>query len=73
MNIEIMIAIRRMSGLDQDRFASKIGISVSLLEKVESGVLPLSERTASKIIHAFQLSERDIIDLSEMVEQLKEK
>lgn len=71
MSVEIMRAIRRMSNLDQEQFADKIGVSLSLLGKIEIGNAPLTKRTVSKIVHAFGLTEQDIVDLENMVEYLK--
>ena len=73
MNVEVIKTIRRMSNLDQIEFSEKVGISFSLVGKIESGNASLTKRTVSKIMHAFRLTEQDIADLESVVEHLKKE
>ncbi|MBE1554876.1 helix-turn-helix domain-containing protein [Sporosarcina limicola] len=73
MNVKTMRAIRQLGNLDQIEFAEKVGVSKSLLQKIETGNALLTKRTASKIMYAFRLTEKDIKELADMIEHLKEK
>lgn len=45
--------LRSTLGLSAQRFADKIGVSLSLIKKLETGVMPLTNITARKICYEF--------------------
>ncbi|WHY93751.1 helix-turn-helix transcriptional regulator [Neobacillus cucumis] len=52
MNGSIIALLRYQTGLNQQQFAVKVGLSLSVLSKVEAGFLPVSRRTKMKIYQA---------------------
>jgi transcriptional regulator with XRE-family HTH domain len=45
LNGTIIALLRYQTGLSQQEFAEKVGLSFSVLSKVEAGFLPVSKRT----------------------------
>lgn len=66
MNGSIIALLRYQTGLSQQEFADKVGLSLSVLSKVEAGFLPVSKRTKVKIYKVCQIDD----DFMELVKKM---
>lgn len=56
--IDRIIKIRKQSGLSQEKFAQKIGLSRNFINQVESGKKNVSDRTISDICREFNINDK---------------
>ena len=71
-------AVRLATGLNQEDFAKEVGVSTSVISKVETEVIPTTDNLTSKIAQRFSFDEsyfigNDKIDLSHLKEAVKRK
>lgn len=57
MNGKTLQILRYRTNLTQKEFAEKLGISESLLAKIEAGINPISTRVKTKILSACEIDE----------------
>jgi transcriptional regulator with XRE-family HTH domain len=57
LNGSIIALLRYQTGLSQQQFSEKVGLSLSVLSKVEAGFLPVSKRTKMKIYQTCKLDD----------------
>ena len=55
--IKRIIKIREDNGLNQEKFAEKIGLSRNFINQVENGKKNISDRTISDICRLFNVNE----------------
>jgi transcriptional regulator with XRE-family HTH domain len=58
VNGSIIALLRYYTGLNQQQFADKVGLSLSVLSKVEAGFLPVSRRTKAQIYKTCQIDDQ---------------
>jgi transcriptional regulator with XRE-family HTH domain len=63
MDFDNLEQFRRKKGLDQSSFAQLIGVSKSLISKIENGRRKLTEKLIERIIIIFSLNKREQISL----------
>ncbi|OHX42353.1 helix-turn-helix domain-containing protein [Cytobacillus oceanisediminis] len=57
MNGKTLQILRYRTNLTQKEFSEKLGISESLLAKIEAGINPISTRVKTKILSACEIDE----------------
>ncbi|GMN97980.1 hypothetical protein PthstB1num2_00200 [Parageobacillus thermoglucosidasius] len=64
--------IRRLHEMTRAQFADRVGLSVSLIKKLERGERNITERSRRKIMQAFGLTTAQLEKLNETIKEMIE-
>jgi len=73
MDRRLLKIIRIVNDWKQPYFAGLLGVSRSLVEKVEGGSLPVTEHTAHRIYSLLNIDEQEIESLEHLIGNLTHK
>ncbi len=70
MDKDIFIFIRTSNQLSRSKFAEKIGVSTTLVSRIEGGERRLTERVKGRVMAAFGLTEEKVVALKVLINEI---
>lgn len=70
MDKEIFIFIRTSNQLSRAKFAKAIGVSTSLITRIEGGDRRITESVVNRVMQAFDLTEEKIVSMRLLISEI---
>lgn len=70
MDKELFIFIRTSNQLSRAKFAKKIGVSTSLITRIEGGDRRITEGVKKRVMQAFDLTEEKIVSMKLLISEI---